>query len=951
MPIVNVNRVVRLAALCSILIVGAVAAGAQDLQSQDLRSQESPSQESPSTDQTAQQLGIAPDQIEQFRNQIAAQGALTADQMAKACSEIGAGHLTADQVDSIGTSVNLPSEQLDQLKQCTAPPTELTQGEDEIQQTQQLQRLCAQAAAEHMTTDEIDSMTASLGFTPAQKRRLKQCSGGRAIAFANPSPAPAISRGPGSKPTPSSIESGFRQFAYPGSVPLNPIPSELSQFGYSLFSGPVLTFAPVSNVPVSGDYVLGPGDEVNVLLWGRVNQTLHLQVQRDGALLMPQTGPLQVGGLTFAEVKNLVEGRIGEITGVHVDVTMGQLRTIQVFVIGQVKQPGLYTVSALSHVSNALVAAGGISKVGSLRRIELRRQNQVAHVIDLYDLLLRGNAKDDVQLEPRDVIFVPVVGAVVAIAGDVKNPAIYEIKGGESLSSALKLAGGVSAFGYGPRLQVERIENRQRRVALDIDLAELEAHRSEVRDGDLIEVFAVLPDQRNVVTLRGNVRRPGSYQWRPGMRVADLLHEGEGVKESTFLGHALIRRLSGPTHNVRYLPVDLDAVLTDQWNTEANLALDARDELTVYKDTEFGDLATVTVKGAVRKPGTYRFSPGMRVSDLVFEAGGLKANAYLKSGELARTEVVNGESAAHFVFMDLNLRAVLNHEPDDDLRLERGDVVLVHEASNWHAPLEVTLEGEVFRPGPYAIHEGERLSSVLNRAGGLRSDAYLPAMVFIRPSVRKLEQQRLAESRRRLQEAVARASLAPPRGSQTEGDKSAALALMQQVLSDTQSQQAVGRIVLSLSSLDQLARTPDDLVLEGDDRIIIPKRPASVMVLGQVYNPTAIVYQPALTVRDYLESAGGATEGADSEHIFVVKANGSIWTDQGLRNSSKGAIFPLLPVISGGLMAMRLAPGDSVFVPEQLIVVDKLDVVKDITQIIVNSATSLAMVGILATNL
>ncbi len=822
----------------------------------------------------------------------------------------------------------------------------------------QFEQACANVAAKHLTSRDVQSIGASLGLSADQVAQLQECAertdaaggpGGatstRAPAGAVPKPGVSASSTSLSQP-PSLIEDRFHQLETPYKLLTGPRTNSLIQFGYSLFSSPVSTFAPVANVPVSNDYILGPGDGLNVLLWGRVNRTLNLQVQRDGTVLIPEIGPMEVAGLTFEQAKKLIESRAGQITGVHVDVTMGQIRSIEVFVLGQVNHPGLYLVSALSHVSNALVAAGGVSKVGSLRNIELRRGNRAFQLIDLYTVLLHGNTSADVRLETRDVIFVPTIGPVVGVVGDVKSPAIYEVKGPESLSSVLRMAGGVTAFGYGQRIQVERVNNHTRRVALDLNLQKARAVGFTLKDGDLIKVFTVLPRVQDVVRLNGNVNQPGSYQWYAGMHVSDLIREGQGVADHTFFHYALLRRAEGPERKVHFIPVNLgDALRSD---ARADIVLERDDSLTVYSDHELQEVPTVTVRGAVRKPGSYPLTDAMKVSDLIYEAGGLKDGAYRQHAEVARTQVVNG-SRASFTYISVDLQSALAQGPGD-LPLIRGDELFVQQASNWRNPWEVSLEGEVARPGPYVIREGERLASVLERAGGLRADAYLPAAIIIRQSVRKTEQERLDDSRRRLETQAARLSLMPTRAG-TNPASQESLQMIQRLLADAQAQQAVGRLVLHLASLKDLPRSHDNLVLQDGDRVIVPKQPASVAVLGEVYNPSAIIYEPGRTARDYLARAGGPTEWADEDHIYVIKANGEIITDESIRNSGRGALFPLLSAMSGGLMDVRLERGDTIYVPEQLVYVDKLQMTGAVTQIIANTATSLAVLGLLGAGL
>jgi protein involved in polysaccharide export with SLBB domain len=846
------------------------------------------------------------------------------------------------------------------------------EGEDEFKREyqsgslteDQFQELCARIAAKRLTERDVQTLGDSMGFAADETERLRQC----AQEAAAP---PNTPRGQAQRAQAeenrreiarqfelerrrqrlkaSPIEQEFRALASPLRVPEAPTPEHLEQFGYSVFAEPVSTFAPATNVPVSDDYILGPGDGLTVLLWGRVNETLRLPVQRDGTVLMPRIGPIQVAGLNFGQAKKLVESRVGQIEGVQVNVTMGAIRTIQVFVMGKVNQPGLYTISALSHVSNALVAAGGISKVGTLRNVELRRGNRAVRVIDLYDILLHGDSSSDVRLEPRDVVFVPVIGPVVGLTGDVKSPGIYELRGESDLRSVLNLAGGVSAFGYAQRIQVERIDNHQRRIALDVDLGALGRSRFVVRDGDLVKVFPVLPQQQNVVVLKGNVNRPGTYQWREGMKVSDLIREGEGVSDHTYLDYATIRRRVGPTQRVEFLPVHLGAAMRGDSST-ADLPLVPRDELTVYSENDLNDVPTVTIRGAVRKPGVYPLSQGMRLSDLIYEAGGLKDDAYQRRGTLARTEIVDGATTRHS-YIEVDIAAALKPGSAANPELARYDELFVEEASNWHKPWQVTVRGQVMRPGPYVIHEGERLSELLHDCGGLRSDAYLPAIVFERQSVKQMQQAQLDESRARLKRNLTGVALMPQQTGERESDRAAAIAMVQKVLQESEGQSAVGRVALNIASLDSLPGSSSDLILQNDDKIVVPRKPSSVSVLGQVYNQAALVYDPDLRVKDYLQRAGGAAETGDLDHLFVIRANGAIMTDQSYRDMRRSQIFPVLPLVSGGLMDAYLQPGDTVFVPEKLIYVTGLQYTKDVTTIVANAAQGLAIIGILATQI
>jgi protein involved in polysaccharide export with SLBB domain len=598
-------------------------------------------------EQLSQQLGISMPQLQQLGEQ-ASEGGVGNAETEKLCATIAAKHLSPQEAESIGHTLGLPDDDVSHLVDCVR-------------------------------------------FSLGKSNQILSPEGLQSGSVSYFSPGPAITG-------PSKVEKTFHALDTPYKVLAAPSLSQLDQFGYKLFAQRTSLLPTFDNEPVGPDYTVGPGDELNVLVWGRFNRTIKLLVQRNGTVLVPQIGPIPVAGLNFSQVQKLIEGQIDQIEGVQSDVTMGRIRTIQVFVIGQVAEPGLRTVSALAHVSDALNAAGGVLKTGSLRRIELRRDNRVISVTDLYSMLLRGDTSSDQRLESRDVVFVPVIGPVVGVAGDVRNPAIYELDGLASLQGVLRMAGGVSAFGYDHRIQVERVENHSHRIALDVSLNTSEARRFAVHDGDLIKVFTLLPEEINTVTLQGNVNRPGTYQWAAGMRVVDLIRAGQGLRDHTFFSYALLKRKEGAARLIHFLRVNLGDALSDE-TSDADLLLTAQDTLTIYSEGEISQIPTVTITGEVEKPGTYPLTAGMKVRDLVYEAGGQKENAYLVNAQLARTEVVNGSSAVH-EYQNLDLGAALQGVEADNLPLQAGDQLAVVQAANWHNPWLVQVKGEALRPGP-----------------------------------------------------------------------------------------------------------------------------------------------------------------------------------------------------------------------------------------------------------
>ena len=947
-------------------------------------------------------------------------GPLSSDQMQSLTARLGAMNLNPNDLASMGNALGLNSSQLSQVQQ-------------NIQASRQ---------------------TAAPGMSPPPPFYPPQQSSAypsQQLSAPNGFGAPTAPWAP-----PSVIETKFQQLDNPFVTVTPPTSSNLLQFGYSAFMSQVSTFAPTQNVPITDDYVLGPGDQLVVFTWGRVDAQLQLQVQSDGSVLIDQVGPLQVAGLTFGQARKLIEGRLKQSTGTEVNVTMGQLRSIQVTVVGEVNQPGTYTVSALSHVSNALLAAGGPAKTGSLRRVELRRGGQMVGTLDLYNVLLKGDNRGDVELKQGDVIRVPIVGRVVAVAGEVKRPAIFELEDRpEHLGEVVdQLAGGVTPFSYNGHLQVERNKNQEQVVVLDLPVQKMKQRDFEIKDGDLIKVFTVLPYHNNTVTLTGNVFRPGEYQWRKGMKVSDLIKAGQGVMPHTYFKYALLKRLEGSRRYTHFVQVDLAAAISG--NSMANLHLQKQDELDVYSLDQLRDLPMVTVSGEVRLQGQYLLSERMRVSDLIYLAGGLKEDAYKPRAVLDRVSVAKGHALHHSI--DLNLADILNSgtsnddlvlkandqlfissvidynspqrlvvasgevispglynfnqgmrirdliamaggfkddadkqhvevarteviseartrrvfakldlrhgSPDLDYPLNFNDEVFVTVVSHWYLPWIVTVSGEVSKPGLYPVHDGERLSSLIARCGGFLADAYPTALVFTRTDVQKVEQQELDDARTRISqellqfsmEAPMMASLSGSSGSSGSGAQTAmagSFASLTSLLATTQGQQADGRVVLHWDEV--MNGRSEDLALQDGDNIAVPRRPSSVNVLGMVFHPTSIVERSNLTVRDYVNAAGGVTPQGDSDRTMVIKADGSFVTNDALKDGQQASLFPLLPLISSDdIMSLRLAPGDTVYVPESLANLQtavRMSYWKDITTIIANTASGLAVIGLLATNI
>jgi protein involved in polysaccharide export with SLBB domain len=506
-----------------------------------------------------------------------------------------------------------------------------------------------------------------------------------------------------------------------------PDQTELEIFGHNLFTQPPSTFAPIRSMPVSNDYVVGPGDEINILMWGRIDTTYNLVVDNEGVIQFPKIGPLTVAGQTFGEVKELIRQKAEAITGVNVNVSMGKLRAIQVFVLGEVKAPGVYTVSSLATVTNALLSSGGPTRLGSLRDVELKRNNKNISRLDFYDFLLKGNTAADTRLMPGDVIFVPQAGPMITVSGDVKRPAIYELREYFDLQEALDLAGGLSPRAFGQRIQIERAFENKAQIVQDISYDELASNEFPLRDGDQIRVLSILPYSENAVFLYGNVARPGEYAHAASQRVSDIIPD---VKKSllpdTYFPYALIKRYHKNRMNAELIPFDLGRVLLDR-DPSQNKFLMPLDEIYVFHKKQFQDKHYAEISGKVRNPGQY-FIDEMTIRDLIFTAGQLDRDASMGAGHLYRTD----PSTKRMKIITFNVAGAMANNPDQNLTLQDLDKVIIHSIYDYHQKYTVSVTGTVNNPGEYPYAENMTVKDLIEVAGSIKDDAFSDEAELVR---------------------------------------------------------------------------------------------------------------------------------------------------------------------------------------------------------------------------
>ena len=658
---------------------------------------------------------------------------------------------------------------------------------------------------------------------------------------------------------------------------LQAIGRELPLFGAELFRDAPSTFAPLDNIPVTPDYVIGPGDEILIRAWGQIDVDFSGVVDRSGTISIPKVGVLNVAGIKYQDLTGFLKASVGRnFRNFELTASLGRLRSMQVFVVGQAKRPGTYTVSSLSTLVTALFSSGGPSTKGSMRSIQLKRGNKVVADFDLYDLLVSGDKSKDAQLLPGDVIYIPPVGQLAAISGSVNVPAIYELKQKSSLSELLSWAGGLSTTAEGQKITLERIVDHKVRKVEEFPL-DASGLSHAVRDGDLVTVYALLPRFDNAVTLRGNVGQPGRFPWRVGMRVSDLIPDKESLISRDY--SRMRDKIAGanPTADKSQLLNQIKPVVSEiNWD--------------------------------------YALIERIRQEDL------------------------------HSTLIPFNLgKAVLERDPNQNLVLRPGDVITIFSKEDIQVSAEkqtryIRLEGEFKSGGIYQIMPGENLRQLVARIGGFAPSAYLFGAQFTRESTRIQQQKNLEEALNRLERDLQRSAATRAQNAITAEDSGALkeqAESQQALVAKLRTLRPTGRIVLGLSEDANLKDLPE-LPLEDGDRFFVPSPPSMVTVFGSVFNENAYIYRSDRRVSDYLAQAGGLTKDADEGSIYVLRADGSVISKR------QSGYFT-----SSSFGGLRMMPGDSIIVPEELDKTSFMRNLKDIAQVFYQVGLGAAAIKVL----
>ena len=765
---------------------------------------------------------------------------------------------------------------------------------------------------------------------------------------------------------------------------------ELERYGMQLFDQNVSTFAPTDNAQVPSDYRLGIGDELIVQYIGKESDELILEVNRDGQIQLPRLGHLSIAGMLFTEAATLIQDRVSNgLIGVNAVVSMGRLRVINVFMAGEVKVPGAYSVSALTTISQALFQAGGISDIGTLRDVQVKRQGKVIARFDVYDLLLSGNSTNDVRLRSGDVVFVPTYTALVEVSGEVKRPMLYELKSTETIKQALNMAGGLKSNALDSTIiLIKRSEQNDLPEVKNIRLKNNDESGVTMSDGDRIIAQSLSEALINSVSIEGAVVRTGHYGWYEGVRVSDLITDiRRDLHTTADLEYSIIVREKNARLDIEIVQFSLvDALLNK--DTDADPVLNMHDKIMIFDNVstttfdqeksiqtlsgqnlrsqnnqssdmqndvesfeeneerkiysensreillqpiidklksqarEGAPVQLASISGAVKSPGQYPINNEFTASDLVKAAGGFKDSAFLRSVELRRiTETDSGSINASYKQFDLSQAQALSN-----LNVRSRDNLNVRENADWNPEDTIEITGEVKFPGTYLISDGETLTDVLMRAGGLEDNAFTEGAIFTRETIAEIEVLRAKEFAQTVRRDYATSVL-------TEEVNSTTFEEVYAITQQLEKFKGQGRLLIDLHGAMK-GDVDANITLVDGDKLHVPKRSNTVTIVGEVRRQGSYSFQEALDLQDYITLGAGMTKRADDAGLYIVKANGSV-------------VIPNTSLTSFSQSNTQLQPGDTIVVPVNAQYKDSVPFWRDVTQIIYQGTVAIAAIAAL----
>ena len=663
-------------------------------------------------------------------------------------------------------------------------------------------------------------------------------------------------------------------------------------FGYDFFQNPKISFAPTINVPTPENYIINTGDELLIEVWGATENSTTQKVDNQGNIILPLAGKVHVGGLNFTEAKariNTALRRIyagiaapeGSYSKIYTGVSIANIRTVKVNIIGEVQAPGTYSISALSNVINALYASGGPTKNGSFRNIQVVRSGKTIATLDIYDFLLKGSQQGNINLIDQDVIIVPPYKNQVEVIGFVKREGLYEVKEGEKLSNLIDFFGGFSANAYKDNLVIERISGAKREVK---EVALSEAEKFAIYGGDKLIVHKLSDIYHNKISITGAVYQPGNYAYKDGMTVLDLINKAAGIRDEAYLNRAILFR----TLN-RVDKQSVNFSLKDILEQKQTIPLQANDSLHIYGRDSLSLKYFVRIEGAVRKPQQVPFAKGMTPEDLIIIAGG-----FIEGADHSQVQVARQTNDTNFKIISniQNVPLSENLEGKQSIELEPYDIVTVRFQKGYTPQQIVKIEGEIAFPGSYAIlSKEERISSLIERAGGFAPYAYIEGATLLRKKGREKEDNAQEKQLKKLKKVDKELSIIETEEN-TEDKK-------QKEKNDEKNEYRVG---INLKRIMNNKNSYEDLILKEDDVLIIPSEKQTIEVKGLVLAPSLVRYERGKSTKSYINSAGGFSDNAQKRSVYVMYSNGDV------KGTKKFLFFRSYP---------KVAPGAIVIVPEK----------------------------------
>jgi len=655
-------------------------------------------------------------------------------------------------------------------------------------------------------------------------------------------------------------------------------------FGAELFSNKNLTFEPNLRMPTPPNYRIAADDELIIDVYGYSEIQHQLKVTPEGYVRIPYLGPVYVNGLTMEEARTRITKQLSTIYGgikngnTFVQVSLGNIRSIRVLLIGEIERPGTYSLPSLATVANALYVSGGPGENGSFRNIQVIRNGQSVATFDLYDFITRGDLANNIVLQDQDIIKVNPYRTRVELIGEVKRPAVFEAKESESLQQILDYAGGYTDKAYHETIRANRVNNRQREV---VSIPEAQIGSFRLKSGDQFFIDSILTRFTNRITISGAVFHPGEYALEEGMTVGDIIRKADGIKEEATLARGVIRRLQAD-----YTPAMISFNVANALNGSQNLALQREDSIVIYSKMGLRELYQVKINGEINQPGQYVYADSMQLEDLILIAGGLKDAASLKHVEIARrirNSTADSSDSRMAIIQQFDINADLSSNPSAAaFALEPFDEVTVRRAPAYTAQTNIEIGGEVLYPGQYAINsKRERISDVLRRAGGLRPEAYPEGAVLLRKTF------------------------------VNESDSAFLTNKLEVFYNKMQDSSDIVRLKSAMErreqllgiNLDLILKNPGskyDLLLEEGDVLKVPKKLQTVQVFGEIYFPKKVRFDKNIGFRDYIRGAGGYTTQALKRRSYIVYANGEV------KNTRKVLFFNSYP---------KVKPGAEIYVP------------------------------------